>query len=139
MKGIPDSHTTNPVTYVLHRYCLIKNPETNTMTAALVMVWGPVAVLRVSSCCRCPWKPQRLSQLGHRPLEHLLASIPSIRFPFSPVPKNKTLHAVFGTVRKKTIACRLSSIRLAPLVDARSPSCFVVETVSGGTVPSRQA
>ena len=56
--------------------CRIKNPEKNTMTAALVMVCAPVAGLRVPSCCRCLWQSFRLSPLRHRSLEGALVSVP---------------------------------------------------------------
>ena len=77
MKGTYNTATLqNPVTYVVNRYCLIKNPEKNTMTSALVMVCAPVAGLRVPSCWRCPWQRQRHSPLGHRSLERALVSAP---------------------------------------------------------------
>ena len=49
MKGIQHSRTTKSSDeYSQKRYCLIKNPEHNTMTAALVVVCAPVADL-------CSW------------------------------------------------------------------------------------
>ena len=53
------------------------------MAAALVMVGAPVAGIRVSSCCRCPWQTQCLSPLGHRSLERALVSAPFQSVPLS--------------------------------------------------------
>ena len=93
------------------------------------MVCAPVVGLRVQSCSRCPWQPQRLSPLGHRSVERALVFAPSSRFPLSPVLKNKMILAGFGTVVKNKIsrAGRVQRVS-APLVDARSPSCIIVES-----------
>ena len=98
------------------------------MTAALVMVCAPVAGLRVTSCCRCPWQPQYLSPLGHRSLERALVSAPFQPVPLISRPKNKMPLAVFGAgLQNIYFSRRVSQPVPAPLVDARSPSCIVVE------------
>ena len=105
------------------------------MITALAMVCAPVAGLRVPSCCRCPWQPQRLT-LAHlvtRSLERALVSAPfqSVRFPFSPVPRNKMLLAVFSTgLKKKKLAQgefnpslpRLSMLDLPPALSSNPAS-----------------
>ena len=67
------------------------------MTDALVVVWAPVAGLRVPSCCRCPWQPQCLSPLGHRSLERALVSAPFQLVPLLSRSKKQMILAVFGT------------------------------------------
>ena len=91
------------------------------MLAALVMVCVLVAGLRVTSCCRCRW--------------HLSAFAHSVTGPsnFQSVllrsrPKTQMLLAVFGTCLTKKYSCRVSSTPSDPLVDARPPSCIVVES-----------
>ena len=118
MKGIQHSHTTKS-----SRVCSQqvvppqKSRKRKTTTAALVVVCALGAGLRMPSCCRCPWKAQRLSQLGHRSLERVLSfQLPSSRFPFSPVPKIKLLLAVFGNgvKNKEKTSRRVSPTRLCP-------------------------
>ena len=83
------------MTYLVNRYCLIKNPEKNTMAAALVVVCARVFVRRPAAAVL-----GNLSVLAHlvtAPSNVLWFPTPSSRFPFSPVPKNKMLLAAFGT------------------------------------------
>ena len=59
------------------------------MTATLVMVFAPVAGLGVPCCCRCPWRPQCLSPLGHRSLQSNLVFTPFQSVPLLPRPKTQ--------------------------------------------------
>ena len=85
------------------------------MTAALVMVCAPIAGLRVPSCCRCPWQPQRLSPLGHRSLEHALVSAPFQSVPLLTRPKELNAPRSFRFwSEKKFLSRRVSSASLCP-------------------------
>ena len=98
------------------------------MTAALVVVCSPVAGLRVPSYCRCPWKPQCLSRLCHRSLERALVSAPFQSIPLLSRSKKQNALRSSGTTGLKNKNPRAGRVQpvSAPLVDARSPSCIVV-------------
>ena len=54
--------------------------------------------------------------------------LPSSRYPFSPAPQNKRLFAAFGTDLKTKNLAQGEFNPSLPLVDARSPSSFVIES-----------
>ena len=78
-----------------NRYCLIKNTEKYTMTAALVVVCAPVAGLRVSPCRHRLSQLQCLSPLGHRSLERALVSAPFQSVPLLSRPKKQNVPRSF--------------------------------------------
>ena len=94
MKGIQHSHNTKSSNGCSQRgTASTKTQKKRTTTAALVMVCAPVAVLRVLSCSRCPWRPQCLSPLGHRSLERALVCTPFQSVPLLPRPPKQNPHS----------------------------------------------
>ena len=125
-----------PMTYVVNRYCLIKNPEKNRWQ----LLCAPVAGLRAPSCCRCSWQPQRLSPLG--PLPRRCSGFRSLPVGSPSLPsQNRGFSSQFSVVVwKQQFSRRVTSTRLCP-VRRRSISLLLCRRIQppDGALPSMQA
>ena len=131
MKGIQHRHTAKCSGIRGQQVLLDEKSRTfsgvYTMTAVLVMVCAPVAGVRVVSCCRCPWQPQRFSLVGYRSLERALVPAPfHVGPPSISHEKTKFILTVFGigikTINLNPSLPRSSTLDLPPVLPSNPAS-----------------
>ena len=115
MKGIQHSYTTKSSEVLREQAPPHQRSRKNATIADLMMMCVPAVGLRVPSCFRCPWQPQRLSSFCHRSLERTLVPPPFQSVPLLPRPKTQTApRSIRYWSEKKEFSRRVSSTRLCP-------------------------
>ena len=140
MKGMQHSYTTKSSDVLREQAPPHQRSRKNATIADLMMMCVPAVGLRVPSCFRCPWQPQRLSPdapfpcrcSGCRSLQVGVLSPPSQR---KKAPSQRSV-LIWNLTRSR----RGSSIRLHP-ARRRSISLLLCRRVElpDGAVPSMQA
>ena len=140
MKGIQHSYTTKSSEVLREQAPPHQRSRKISTIAALMMMCVPVAGLRVPSCRRCPWPPQRLSPDGPFPRRCSGCRSLQVAFPSPPSQRKKTPSQRSVLIWKLTTSRRGSSIRLHA-ARRRSISILLCRPVElpDSAVPSMQA